>query len=255
MYQSYSFADNPVSLIMPASISVNQGQSASVDITANNYAAGLTIQAACESQSIAKVVGQPSFDASGKASFKIEGVSPGQTLLVASVPEAELLHLIPVTVTAIPDDGALLVTPGTGTEIMKGGTQAFTASYGGAPVTAAWSVSGGAKAGTAINASNGLLTIASDETSKELAVTATVGQASATVKIAVAATGNMLYGDVDGNGLLNRTDLALLRQHFAGWQVEINEAASDVTANGIVERADLAKLRQYFANWGVVLGQ
>jgi hypothetical protein len=247
---------NPVTLVMPKSLALNYGQTATVDIKANNYVPGLTIQAYCEFDAIAKVVGQPAFDASGNASFQIDGLLPGVTELVIVIPEVGILHIIPVTVATIPDnDETLLITPGDATEVMIGGTQTFSASSGGVPVTAIWSVSGSSKAGTSIDAATGVLTIASDETAKALSITATFGQVSATVQISLASSGNILYGDVDGNGNLTRTDLALLRQYFAGWPVEINEAASDVAANGIVERADLAKMRQYFADWGVVLGQ
>ncbi|MDR1642997.1 MAG: leucine-rich repeat protein [Clostridiales bacterium] len=246
---------NPVSLVMPKSLSLNYGQAAKVDITAINYVSGLTIQAFCEFDDIAKVVGQPSFDASGNASFNIEGILPGETNLVVMIPEVGILHIIPLVVATIPEDeAALLITPGDGTEVMSGGTQAFSVTSGGVSVSASWSVSGGAKAGTAIDAVTGLLTIAPDETAKELAVTATVGQATATAKIAVALSGNILYGDADGDGALTRTDLARMRQYFAGWPVEINEAAADVVVNGVVDRADLARMRQYYAGWEVTLG-
>ncbi|MDR1642998.1 MAG: leucine-rich repeat protein [Clostridiales bacterium] len=245
----------PVSLTMPKSLALSYGQPATIDILAENYVTGLTIQAFCEFEEIAKVVGQPSFDANGKASLKIECILPGETNLVVMVPEAGILHIIPLSVSAVPEAGALTVAPGDGTEVMRGGTLAFSATSGGASVSAVWSVSGGAKAGTAIDASTGVLTIASDETAKELTVTADTDQVSTTVRIKVALSGNILYGDADGDGSLTRTDLARMRQYFAGWPVEINEAAADVVVNGVVDRADLARMRQYYAGWEVALGQ
>lgn len=62
-------------------------------------------------------------------------------------------------------------------------------------------------------------------------------------------------GDVTGDGIINRMDLLRLGKYFAGWDVEIDEAAADVTGDGKVNRMDLLRLGKYFAGWEVQLGQ
>lgn len=65
----------------------------------------------------------------------------------------------------------------------------------------------------------------------------------------------VLYGDVTGDGKLDRADLTRLSKYFAGWDVEINADAADVTGNGKLDRADLTRLSKYFAGWDVELGK
>ena len=62
-------------------------------------------------------------------------------------------------------------------------------------------------------------------------------------------------GDVTSDGTVNRQDLLRLAKYFAGWDVELDEAAADVTGDGSVNRQDLLRLAKYFAGWDVTLGE
>ncbi len=65
---------------------------------------------------------------------------------------------------------------------------------------------------------------------------------------------DVLYGDVNADGTVDRKDLTRLAQYFARWTVEIDEAAADANGDGTVDRKDLTRLAQYFARWSVELG-
>ena len=58
-----------------------------------------------------------------------------------------------------------------------------------------------------------------------------------------------MYGDVTGDGKVDRLDLLRLGKYFAGWDVEINYANADVNEDGIVTEADKVLLGKYFAGW------
>jgi endoglucanase family 5; S-layer homology, cell-adhesion and dockerin domains len=62
-----------------------------------------------------------------------------------------------------------------------------------------------------------------------------------------AALNDVMLGDVDGNGKVDRADLITLGKHFANLGVTINEKAADINGNGKVDRADLVLLAKYFA--------
>ena len=66
---------------------------------------------------------------------------------------------------------------------------------------------------------------------------------------------DVLYGDVNADGAVDRKDLTRLAQYFARWDVEIDETASDANGDGNVDRKDLTRLAQYFARWNVELGK
>lgn len=66
---------------------------------------------------------------------------------------------------------------------------------------------------------------------------------------------DILYGDVDNNGIVNRVDLLRLSKYFAGTSVTINEKAADVNADGTLDASDLLHLSKYFAGWNVKLGK
>lgn len=76
--------------------------------------------------------------------------------------------------------------------------------------------------------------------------------ASATIDI-VAPT----LGDIDGNGVVDHADLDYLKNHVArrtGYG-EIDAASADVNGDGAVNMTDVAVLRRYLAGWpGVTLG-
>ncbi len=63
-----------------------------------------------------------------------------------------------------------------------------------------------------------------------------------------------LYGDVEGNKSVSSSDVALLQQYLAGWNVSINMKNSDVTTDNAVDNQDLSLLQQYLAGWNVTLG-
>ena len=65
----------------------------------------------------------------------------------------------------------------------------------------------------------------------------------------------ILYGDVNGDGLIEINDLTLLRRHFANWQNITLSPGADVNGDSKIEINDLTILRRYFANWsGITLG-
>ena len=57
------------------------------------------------------------------------------------------------------------------------------------------------------------------------------------------------YGDVNSDGLVNRTDLLRLAKYFMGWNVEINSLNADVNNDGRVSEADMILLKKYFSNY------
>ena len=63
-----------------------------------------------------------------------------------------------------------------------------------------------------------------------------------------------IYGDTNGDSKVNGLDLILLRQHLAGWDVELDTASADVNGNGTINGLDLILLRQHLAGWDVTLG-
>ena len=62
-------------------------------------------------------------------------------------------------------------------------------------------------------------------------------------------------GDVDGNKVINATDVAYLQQYIAGWTVTISVQAADVDGNNVINATDVAYLQQYIAGWNVTLKQ
>lgn len=60
-------------------------------------------------------------------------------------------------------------------------------------------------------------------------------------------------GDVDGDHLVDITDLALLAQYVAGWSVPIRRVSAEVTGDAAIGVEDLACLAQYIAGWGDVM--
>lgn len=65
---------------------------------------------------------------------------------------------------------------------------------------------------------------------------------------------DMLYGDVNEDGVVDLSDYTALSQFLLGDEVTISEAKADVAKNGKVDLADLATLRQYLMKDNVKLG-
>jgi lactocepin len=63
-------------------------------------------------------------------------------------------------------------------------------------------------------------------------------------------------GDVNGDGVIDNRDVAVLRRYIAGWSgVSVTLAAADVNDDGVIDNRDVAILRRYIAGWsGIKLG-
>ncbi len=62
-----------------------------------------------------------------------------------------------------------------------------------------------------------------------------------------------IYGDVDGNGEINNTDINTLKRKIAGYTVTVGLGA-DVDGNGTVNNTDINTLQRYIAGYAVTLG-
>lgn len=64
------------------------------------------------------------------------------------------------------------------------------------------------------------------------------------------------YGDVNGDNGINLSDVSMMLQAIAKWDITgYNEAAADVNADGSVTLSDVSKMLQYIAKWeGIELG-
>ena len=62
-----------------------------------------------------------------------------------------------------------------------------------------------------------------------------------------------IRGDINGDGKLSTKDVSRLKQHYAGWNVTVNELAMDVDGNGKTNTRDTTRLMQYFAEWDVAI--
>ncbi|MBE6762060.1 MAG: DUF4886 domain-containing protein, partial [Ruminococcaceae bacterium] len=62
-------------------------------------------------------------------------------------------------------------------------------------------------------------------------------------------------GDITGDTNVDLTDVNLLAQYLAGWNVEVNEAALDADGDGAINLNDLILLAQYVAGWDVELAK
>lgn len=242
----------PVSLILPKALTLNYGQSTVIEIKAENFVPGLTIQAYSDFDSIAKVKTATAFDVNGSAQITIEGILPGETNLVVRIPEIGILRIVPLTVATIPnDDITILVSPGDGTEVMKGGSQQFTATSEGLPITVTWTLDGNIKAGTTINAETGLLTVASDETAKALTVTANYEGDVGTATIAIVSSQDYILGDVNNDGEIDGKDVTYLARYLAEWSgyALLEVGAADINRDGDIDGKDVTYLARYLAEW------
>lgn len=60
-------------------------------------------------------------------------------------------------------------------------------------------------------------------------------------------------GDINGDGEVNDSDVTLLMQYYAGWQVNVNVKALDVNGDMHYNNKDVTRLIQYLAGWDVVI--
>ena len=65
---------------------------------------------------------------------------------------------------------------------------------------------------------------------------------------------NSSTGDLDGDGEISDWDGVLLARYLAGWNVEIDLAATDVDGDGEVTDWDGVVLDRYLAGWNVTIG-
>lgn len=64
-----------------------------------------------------------------------------------------------------------------------------------------------------------------------------------------------LYGDVNGDGKVSKSDLLRLQKFLAKWDVECDKDAADCNGDGKITKADLLRLQKYLAKWDVKLGE
>ena len=66
----------------------------------------------------------------------------------------------------------------------------------------------------------------------------------------------IVYGDSDGDGVVDVKDAVLMSRYLADWELPaFNEDAADVNGDHVVDNKDLVLLRRYIAGWeGIVLG-
>ena len=62
------------------------------------------------------------------------------------------------------------------------------------------------------------------------------------------------YGDSNGDGDVNLSDVTLLLRYMLGWNVDADVSAADVNGDGNITLRDATLLLQFIAGWDVVLG-
>lgn len=65
---------------------------------------------------------------------------------------------------------------------------------------------------------------------------------------------NFIYGDLNGDGLVNKKDSLLMKMYLADNSTIIDKQAADVYADGIINKKDSLYLKQYLAGLDVELG-
>lgn len=65
---------------------------------------------------------------------------------------------------------------------------------------------------------------------------------------------DVLYGDLNGDGIVNKKDSLLMKMYLADNTTQINEAAADVFPDGAINKKDSLYLKQYLAGLDVELG-
>ena len=65
---------------------------------------------------------------------------------------------------------------------------------------------------------------------------------------------DFVYGDLNGDGLVNKKDSLLMKMYLADDSTVIDERAADVYADGAINKKDSLYLKQYLAGLDVELG-
>lgn len=63
-----------------------------------------------------------------------------------------------------------------------------------------------------------------------------------------------IYGDADGDGMINAKDVLLLRKYMAGYNIEINTELMDVNLDGAINAKDVLLIRKFMAGYNIILG-
>lgn len=64
----------------------------------------------------------------------------------------------------------------------------------------------------------------------------------------------VIFGDADGNGKVNLSDVSAMLKYIAKWDVTIDTVAADVDRNEKVNLNDVSAILKYIAKWDIVLG-
>ena len=116
----------------------------------------------------------------------------------------------------------------------------------------------GSKAGDTVgsNIPNGTYTViisCSDKKYAAKTTTVTVNNADITLSDEL-----YIYGDVDKSGVVTLSDLGILQQYLADWDISfpyIEVANVDGSADNAVNFNDLGRLQQYLCDWDVTIGR
>lgn len=79
-----------------------------------------------------------------------------------------------------------------------------------------------------------------------------------TINIGVTASGDSsstIMGDVNSDGSVNNTDLALLMKYINGWNITINIVAANTNGDSTINNKDYALLIRFINGWDVELSQ
>ena len=87
-----------------------------------------------------------------------------------------------------------------------------------------------------------------------MSTTFTMPGNGATITANFTYTGVALYGDLNGNGIVDMTDMIMMLRYFAQPGVTVDMAAADVNGDGRVNNADLILFMKYFSRPNIALG-
>jgi hypothetical protein len=242
----------PLSLTVPETVQIEYGKSTAIDIKVENYSSAKPVTLSAESDFgfIADAGAVSEIGSGGSATVTVNGILPGEANIIVRIAEKGIEKIIPVKIT-MPSEAAGIVVSPAEVNVDRGETYQFTATDEAtqSPANVVWSVSGGSAAGTAIS-SDGLLTVAADETAETLtvsAVDADTGERSATAIVHVGAESTFILGDVNGVGGVNMQDVLLTYQYIRGKATFTAEQllAANVNREGPVNMQDVLLLYQY----------